>query len=71
LAVVGTNGIGVSAKRTVAHDLGVDFSDMNLYHVLATREEAGDCVGVRVFQATNSNSLDALNIEENTEKVAY
>lgn len=60
-----------SATRFDAAEPGVDFSDLSLYHELATSYAERSRDGFRVFQASTDNSLDAFNLWKNTDKVAY
>lgn len=65
------NTITFSATRFDAAEPGVEFSDLELYRELATRYEDRHDNGLRIFQATTPNSLDAFNLWKNTDKVAY
>lgn len=60
-----------SATRFDAAEPGVDFSDLDLYQELATPYRDRASKGLRVYQATTVNSLDAFNLWKNTDKVAY
>ena len=60
-----------SATRYDAAEPGVDFSDLELYQELATPYQDRGSNGLRVYQATTKNSLDAFNLWKNTDKVAY
>ncbi|QDT97780.1 nucleoside deaminase [Gimesia aquarii] len=60
-----------SATRFDAAEPGVDFSDLNLYEELATPYQDRDSNGLRVYQATTTNSLDAFNLWKNIDKVTY
>lgn len=60
-----------SATRYDAAEPGVDFSDLDLYQELATPYQDRGSKGLRVYQATTKNSLDAFNLWKNTDKIAY
>lgn len=60
-----------SATRFDAAEPGVDFSDLDLYQELATPYRDRGSNGLRVYQATTTNSLDAFNLWKNIDKVAY
>lgn len=60
-----------AATRYDAAEPGVGFSDLELYQELDTPYADRHKTGLRVFQATTSNALDAFNLWKNTEKVAY
>lgn len=60
-----------AATRFDAAEPGVDFSDLDLYRELSTRYEDRQRGGLRVFQSTVSNSLDAFNLWKNTDKIVY
>lgn len=60
-----------SATRFDAAEPGVDFSDLDLYQELATPYKDRGSNGLRIYQATTTNSLDAFNLWKNTDKVAY
>lgn len=65
------NTIVFAATRFDAAEPGVDFSDLQLYRELATDLKDRNYTGLRVFQATTSNSLDAFNLWKNSDKIEY
>lgn len=60
-----------AATRFDAAEPGVDFSDLALYRELATPYKDRHDGGLRVFQSTTANSLDAFNLWKNSDKTAY
>ena len=60
-----------AATRYDAAEPGVNFSDLQLYRELETPYQDRNADGLRVFQATAENSLDAFNLWKNSDKVDY